>query len=45
VRYGDATRANLHYCEWIRGFVDLGLATYGRILTTNPKYFARFESS
>ncbi len=45
VRYGDATHANLHYCEWIRGFVDLGLASYGRILTQNPKFFARFETS
>ena len=45
VRYGDATHANLHYCEWIRGFVDLGLASYGRILSQNPKFFARFESS
>ncbi|HEX5050939.1 MAG TPA: quinohemoprotein amine dehydrogenase maturation protein [Planctomycetota bacterium] len=44
VRYGDATKANLHYCEWIRGFVDLGLRSYGRILTSNPKFFARFES-
>ncbi len=45
VRYGDATHANLHYCEWIRGFIDLGLASYGRILTGNPKFFARFETS
>lgn len=45
VRYGDATRANLHYCEWIRGFVDLGLATYARIATGNPKFFARFDSA
>jgi uncharacterized protein len=44
VRYGDATRANLHYCEWIRGFVDLGLACYGRILSRNPHFFARFDS-
>ncbi len=44
VRYGDATVANLHYCEWIRGFIDLGLRTYGRILEANPKFFARFES-
>lgn len=45
VRYGDATVANLHYCEWIRGFVDLGLATYARIAEQNPRYFARFETS
>ncbi|MFY9341231.1 MAG: quinohemoprotein amine dehydrogenase maturation protein [Planctomycetota bacterium] len=45
VRYGDATAANLHYCEWIRGFVDLGLSTYARIMERNPKFFARFETS
>lgn len=45
VRYGDATHANLHYCEWIRGFVALGLRSYARILTRNPKFFARFETS
>ena len=45
VRYGDATHANLHYCEWIRGFVDLGLSVYGRILSRNPRFFARFETS
>ena len=45
VRYGDATKANLHYCEWIRGFVDLGLRSYGRILSRNPRFFARFETS
>ncbi len=45
VRYGDATRANLHYCEWIRGFVDLGLRCYGRILSRNPQFFARFAAS
>lgn len=42
VRYGDATVANLHYCEWIRGFVDLGLATYARIHRQNPRFFDRF---
>jgi len=44
VRYGDATVANLHYCEWIRGFVDLGLATYASINEANPDYFARFDT-
>ena len=44
VRYGDATKANLHYCEWIRGFVDLGLRTYARIQSQNPAYFARFDT-
>jgi uncharacterized protein len=45
VRYGDATLANLHYCEWIRGFVDLGLRSYARIRTANPEFLRRFETS
>jgi uncharacterized protein len=45
VRYGDATAANLHYCEWIRGFVDLGLRTYARIQSVNPRFFTRFETT
>ena len=45
VRYGDATKANLHYCEWIRGFVDLGLRSYARIQAGNPRFFTRFETS
>jgi len=45
VRYGEATRANVHYCEWIRGFVDLGLRSYARIQATNPKFLLRFEQS
>jgi len=44
VRYGDATKANLHYCEWIRGFVDLGLNTYARIQSQRPDFFARFDT-
>lgn len=45
VRYGDATVANLHYCDWIRGFVDLGLRSYARIQHENPKFFARFDTA
>jgi len=45
VRYGEATRANVHYCEWIRGFVDLGLKSYGRIQAQNPAFLTRFDQS
>lgn len=44
VRYGDATRANVHYCDWIRGFVDLGLSCYARIRAANPAFLARFDN-
>jgi uncharacterized protein len=43
VRYGKATAANLHYCDWIRGFIDLGLRSYGRIQATNPAFLTRFD--
>ena len=43
VRYDDATKPNLHYCEWIRAWTDLGLRTYGRIMNANPGYMTRFE--
>jgi uncharacterized protein len=45
VRYGDATRANLHYCDWIRSWTDLGLSAYARIMAGNPAFFARYESA
>jgi uncharacterized protein len=45
VRYGKATVANLHYCDWIRGWTDIGLRAYARISNRNPAYFARYESS
>ncbi len=43
VRYEDASQPNLHYCEWIRAWTDLGLRTYGRIVNMNPSYMDRFE--
>jgi len=45
VRYGDATTPNLHYCEWIRSWTDLGLRTYARIMNESPSWMERFESA
>lgn len=45
VRFGEATRANVHACEWIRGWTDLGLSAYARIMAGKPDFFARYESS
>jgi uncharacterized protein len=45
VRYGDATRANLHYCDWVRSWTDLGLSAYARIMNRNSAFFERFESA
>jgi uncharacterized protein len=43
VRYGDTSYANLHYCDWIRGWTDVCLRIYGEIAARNPKYLERFD--
>lgn len=43
VRYGDTGHANLHYCDWIRGWTDVCLRIYGEIAARNPGFFDRFE--
>jgi len=42
-RYGDTTHANLHYCEWIRGWTDVCLRVYGELSVRNPAYLAQFD--
>jgi uncharacterized protein len=43
VRYGDMSHANLHYCDWIRGWTDVCLRVYGEIAARNPRYLERFD--
>jgi uncharacterized protein len=43
VRYGDTGHANLHYCDWIRGWTDVCLRIYGEIAARNPKFLDRFD--
>ena len=42
-RYGDTGHANLHYCDWIRGWTDVCLRVYGEIAARNPEYLRHFE--
>jgi uncharacterized protein len=42
-RYGDTGVANLHYCEWIRGWTDVCLKIYGELAVRNPSYLAQFD--
>lgn len=42
-RYGETTRPNLHYCEWIRGWTDTCLQVYGALAERNPAYLTRFD--
>ena len=43
VRYGDTGHANLHYCDWIRGWTDVCLRVYGEIAARNPQFLTQFE--
>ncbi len=43
VRYGDIGHANLHYCDWIRGWIDVCLHTYAEIAEKTPSFFDRFD--
>src|SRR5438105_1714174 len=42
-RYGDTGHANLHYCEWIRGWTDVCLQIYGELSARNPAFLAQFD--
>jgi uncharacterized protein len=42
-RYGDTTHANLHYCDWIRGWTDVCLRIYGELSVRNPAFLAQFD--
>ena len=37
-RYGDARRPNLHYCEWIRGWIHTCLEIYGELAVKRPEF-------
>jgi uncharacterized protein len=45
VHYGNTAAANLHYCDWIRGWNDLCLRIYGEIGVRNPSFLNRFNEN
>ena len=45
IHYGDTSAANLHYCDWIRGWNDLCLRIYGEIAVRNPSFLERFNEN
>ena len=42
-RYGDTTRPNLHYCEWIRGWTHTCLEIYGELAVKHPGFLKQFD--
>jgi uncharacterized protein len=45
IHYGNTSAANLHYCDWIRGWNDLCLRIYGEISVRNPAFLDRFNEN
>jgi uncharacterized protein len=45
IHHGQTSAANLHYCDWIRGWSDLCLRIYGEISVRNPSFLDRFNSN
>jgi len=42
IHHGDTSAANLHYCDWIRGWNDVCLKVYGEIAIQNPEFLNCF---
>ena len=42
VRYGDTGHANLHFCEWIRGWTHTCLRIYGTLAEQKPQFLQVF---
>ena len=43
-RYGESSRPNLHYCEWIRRWTNTCLEVYGTLAERRPEYLAQFDA-
>ena len=44
VREGGLTSANLHYCDWIKRWIEIGIDTYGRLAIENPDYLDKLSA-
>jgi uncharacterized protein len=45
IHYGSTSAANLHYCDWIRGWNDICLQIYGELAIRNPQFLERFSEN
>jgi uncharacterized protein len=43
VREKKLTKANLHYCEWIKKWIETGFRVYGEIILENPGYLNKLS--
>jgi uncharacterized protein len=43
VREGSLTEPNLHYCRWIKDWVQMGLEVYGKLVVQCPGYLDKLS--
>lgn len=43
VREGSIQQPNLHYCEWIQGWIETGIQVYGRLASSHPEYLDKLS--
>ncbi len=43
VREGGLAEPNMHYCQWIKDWVELGLSVYGRLAVECPGYLEKLS--
>ena len=43
VREGGLLEPNLHYCQWIKDWVEMGLAVYGELAVECPDYLEKLS--
>lgn len=43
IREKKLTKANLHYCEWIKEWIKYGLKIYGKLILKNPDYLNKLS--
>lgn len=44
-REGDPVAPNLHYCEWIKAWIETGLRVYCRLSIENPDFLEKLSRS
>ncbi len=43
IREGDLLLPNLHYCQWIKAWIETGLNVYGRLMNETPEFLDKLS--
>ena len=43
IRQGDLMASNVHYCQWIKKWISIGLYTYGKLMNDCPDFLDKLS--